>query len=249
MRLDSRIALLGPSLANERLRSVLPRVAEADSGVLIVGEPGTGREEVARLIHETSPRRAGPFGVTGCPGWQASNEFDELFGGPGCAGLLEECARGTVYLSSVDELPAAAQSRLARFVEDASLGVVRQAPRLLASARHELSRLVGQARFREDLYYRLSVITLRLAPLRERREDIPALSTHLLRECGLALGKRFEGIARDAMQALVGHRWSGNVAELASAIQRAAILEDGPLLTLQSLPPAVQANLRLAVAS
>lgn len=247
MRTDPRGILVGTSASVERLRAILPRVATTDSGVLIIGEAGTGREHVARLIHETGTRRGGPFAVVGCPGYAGSEEFDELFGGQGRPGLLESCGAGSIYLASIDELPGAIQGKLARFVEDAAYGSV-HAPRLIASARHDLTRSVAHGRFRGDLYYRLSVVTLRLPPLRERREDIPSLALHFLEETAAGLGKRFSGISDSALAVLLSHRWNGNLAELAAAIQRAAIIDPGPVLSADSLPPSIQPS-ALAVAS
>ncbi len=120
------------------------------------------------------------------------------------------------------------------------------APRLVASARHDLGRLVAMGRFRGDLFYRLSVVTVRLPPLRDRREDIPALALHFLQEAAASLGKRFTGISDAALEALQAHRWHGNLAELAAAIQRAAIIETGEVLTPGSLPPSVVAGQRMA---
>ncbi|MBI5542302.1 MAG: sigma-54-dependent Fis family transcriptional regulator [Deltaproteobacteria bacterium] len=249
MRVEPPGVLLGSSAPIQRLRALLPRLAAADSGVLIIGEPGTGREELARLVHEAGPRRAGPFSVVGCPGLTVSEEFDELFGGPGLPGLVETCAAGSIYLASVDERPGVLQNRLARYVEDAAHGAVASAPRLIGSARRDLARRVEQGRFREDLYYRLSVITLRMPPLRERREDIPEMARHLLEEAGRVLGKHFEGISAEALGLLTAHRWNGNLAELAAAIQRAAIIETSSWLQANSLPDSVRAARPLAVAS
>jgi len=229
----------------ERLRTLVPRIAASDSGVLIIGEPGSGREHVARLLHEHGPRAGGRFAVVGCPGYSAQDEFDELFGGEGRPGMLETCAGGTLYLASIDELPGAIQSKLSRFVEDSTYGTV-AAPRLVASARHDLGRLVAMGRFRGDLFYRLSVVTVRLPPLRDRREDIHALALHFLQTAALSVGKRFEGISPAAVEALLSHRWHGNLAELAAAVQRAAIIESGPWLTVESLPPSIVSGQRMA---
>ncbi len=233
------IELVGASDAMGRLRTLVPLVAASDSGVLLVGEAGTGREHLARMIHAVGPRAHKPFAVVGCPGYTWQEGFDELFGGDGRPGVLETGAEGSVYLASIDELPLGVQSRLARFVEDAAHGAVSKAPRLFASSRHDLQRAVRAGRFRGDLYYRLSVVSMRLPPLRDRREDIPLLARHFLCRSAKVLGKEIDPIEPAALEALVRHRWNGNLAELASAIERAAIVEPGKSLSLGSLPPPI----------
>ncbi len=228
--------LVGASEAMGRLRALVPLVAAAESGLLLVGEAGTGREHVARVVHSAGPRAGKPFDVVCCPGYAWQDGFDELFGGEGRPGVLQTSAEGSVYLANIDELPLGVQGRLARFVEDAAHGLIR-APRLMACCRRDLGRLVHHGRFRGDLYYRLSVVTVRLPPLRERREDIALLAQHFLKLSTRSLGKEIAEILPATLEALVGHRWSGNLAELASAIQRAAIVERGNALSPGSLPP------------
>jgi DNA-binding NtrC family response regulator len=230
------IELVGASDAMGRLRAMVPLVAAAESGVLLVGEAGTGREHLARLIHAAGPRARKPFDVVGCPGYAWQDGFDELFGGDGRPGVLQTSAEGSVYLANIDELPLGVQGRLARFVEDAAHGLIR-APRLMACCRRDLGRLVHHGRFRGDLYYRLSVVTVRLPPLRERREDIPLLARHFLKHSARSLGKEIGDILPATLEALMNHRWNGNLAELGSAIQRAAIVEPGNALSPGSLPP------------
>jgi DNA-binding NtrC family response regulator len=231
--------LVGASEAIGRLRSLVPLVAASDSGVLLIGEAGTGREHVARMIHAAGPRAGKPFAVVGCPGYAWQDGFDELFGGDGRPGVLEASAEGSVYLASIDELPLGVQGRLARYVEDAAHGEIQRAPRLIVSSRHDLQRWVHHGKFRGDLYYRLSVVSVRLPPLRDRREDIPLLAQHFLERTARSLGKEIGSIAPAAIEALVHYRWNGNLAELASAIERAAIIEPGSTLTAGSLPPPV----------
>lgn len=233
------IELVGASDAMGKLRTLVPLVAASDSGVLLVGEAGTGREHLARMIHAAGPRAGKPFAAVGCPGYAWQDGFDELFGGEGRPGVLESGAEGSVYLASIDELPLGVQGRLARFVEDAAHGAIPKAPRLIASSRHDLQRAVRHGRFRRDLYYRLSVVTVRLPPLRERREDIPLLARHFLARSARSLGKAIDLIDPPALEALMRHRWNGNLAELASAIERAAIVEAGASLSLGSLPPPI----------
>jgi DNA-binding NtrC family response regulator len=241
--------IVGESVAMERLRALLPLLAASDSGVLIIGEPGTGREHLTRLIHLQSPRGKHPLGIVDCPTHTWTNGFDELFGGEGQPGVLATCAEGTIYLASVDELSVVTQGRLARFVEDAANGQIERPPRVIAASRHDLGRLVACGRFRGDLYYRLSVVRVHLPPLRERREDIAPLAHHFLERSSRELGKNLRGIAPRALEALKAHRWAGNLAELAAAVHRAAVVETGELVTVASLPPTIAAKEPLAAAS
>ncbi len=245
---DLQRSFLGNSIAINQLRILVPVVAGTDAGVLIRGEAGTGREHLARLIHDNGLRAGKPFAVVGCPGYPWSEEFDELFGGQGRPGLLKTCEQGTIYLSSVDELPLMIQGKLARFVEN-SIHEKMPCPRLIASAKNNLRRLVSQGGFRRDLYYRLTVITLCLPPLRERRQDIPILANYFLESCARMLDKKIVGISKEALEILVNYRWNGNLVELAAAMERAAVVEPSELLTVESLPPSLATRVKLAAAS
>lgn len=244
--------IIGGSPAMQRVFDLVRRVATTGSTVLLVGESGTGKELVARAIHDQSPGRAERFLAVNCAAIPSDLLENQLFGHRRGAytgaerdqnGVFLHAGAGTVFLDEIGELPTGTQAKLLRAIEQKEIlpvganEPVRVQARILAATNKELGREVEQGRFREDLYYRLNVVSIRLPPLRERREDIPELVDFLLAKHARALGKRITGITHEAMQVLLACRWKGNVRELENALQRAVILGEGPRITLADLPP------------
>ncbi len=247
--------IIGTSLAMAQVHDMVRKVAPTRSTVLIVGESGTGKELVARAIHEGTPGReagGGRFVAINCAAIPHDLLENQLFGhrkgaftgaDRDQAGVFVHAGAGTVFLDEVGEMAPATQAKLLRAIEHKEVlpvganEPVRVEARVLAATNKDLLREVEAGRFRDDLYYRLNVVCIRVPPLRERREDIPALVEHLLARHVQALGKRLRGVTHEAMQILMACRWRGNVRELDNALQRAAILGEGPLITAADLPP------------
>jgi DNA-binding NtrC family response regulator len=247
--------IVGDSPAMAQVFDMVRKVAPTRSTVLIVGESGTGKELVARAIHEgLSGREPGPgrFVAINCAAIPHDLLENQLFGhrkgaftgaDRDQAGVFVHAGAGTVFLDEVAETPLATQAKLLRAIEQKEvLPVGANEPvcveaRVLAATNKDLLREVEAGRFREDLYYRLNVVCIRVPPLRERREDIPALVEYLVGRHAQALGKRIRGVTHEAMQILLACRWRGNVRELDNALQRAAILGEGPLIAAADLPP------------
>jgi DNA-binding NtrC family response regulator len=244
--------IVGPSAAMKRVFELVRRVAPTRSTVLITGESGTGKELVARAIHRQGAGDGKRFLAVNCAAIPHDLLENQLFGHRKGAftgadrdqpGLFVHAADGTVFLDEIAELRPATQAKLLRAIEQKEVMPVGAnepvpvAARVLAATNKDLLAEVEAGRFREDLYYRLDVVTIRLPPLRERREDIPDLVEFLLARHARALGKRVSGVTHEAMLLLRGARWKGNVRELDNALQRAVILGDGPLVTPADLPP------------
>ena len=238
-------ALIGTSPAFVRQTRRLGLMAGCDAGVLILGETGTGKEVFAQAIHYASARAGGPWVAINCGAIPLELMESELFGHVRGAfthahatrqGLVAEAAGGTLFLDEIDALPVGAQSKLLRFLQEKEYrpvggDTVRQADvRIIAASNRDLERAVARGQFRQDLFFRLNVLNLHLPPLRERREDIPALAQHFFQQAGRDLPRRATGISPLAMRRLVEHAWPGNVRELEHVIQRAVLLCEGPCL-------------------
>jgi DNA-binding NtrC family response regulator len=244
--------VVGASPAMKRVMEIVRKVAPTPSTVLIVGESGTGKEIVARAIHRQAAGADARFLAVNCAAIPNDLLENQLFGHRRGAftgadrdqpGVFVHAAGGTVFLDEIGELPLATQAKLLRAIEQKEvLPVGANEPvaveaRILAATNKNLAREVEAGRFREDLYYRLNVVSIPLPPLRERREDIPELVQHLLARHARTLGKRITGVSHEAMQLLLACPWKGNIRELDNALQRAAILGEGPLLTPDDQPP------------
>jgi two-component system response regulator GlrR len=229
--------LVGESAAFLAVIEKIPLLARCDASVLITGETGTGKELVARAIHYLSPRAGKPFLAVDCGAIPTELLENELFGHERSAytgaytpqpGMVQEAEGGTMLLDEVDTLPLLAQVKLLRLLQEKEfrpLGSsrVRKADvRILAASNGDLEGAVREGRLRQDLYYRLNVIPLRLPPLRERRDDIPRLARHFLHKH--ALGRRPAELSPHAVQALLQNDWPGNVRELEHVIERAVVL-------------------------
>jgi DNA-binding NtrC family response regulator len=256
---DERI--VGGGRAMAEALAVARKVAPTRSTVLIVGESGVGTELIARAIHEWGSERRGPgrpapsaarFVAVNCAAIPHDLLENQLFGhrkgsftgaDRDQAGVFVHAGAGTVFLDEVGETPLAVQAKLLRAIEQKEVQPVGAdepltvEARVLAATNKDLKREVDAGRFREDLYYRLNVVTVHVPPLRDRREDIPELITYLLHRHATALGKRIHGVDHEAMQLLLACPWRGNVRELDNALQRAVILGEGPLVTPADLPP------------
>jgi len=240
------------SPAMEAVARLLAKAATSDATVLITGETGTGKDLVARSIHLASRRAAGPFLAVNIPSLPESLLEGELFGAEKGAftgaserktGKFEAAAGGTLFLDEIGDLPPHLQVKILRFLQDrefsrlGSTAVLRSDARIVAATNRDLEKAVAGGGFRSDLFYRLNVIRIHVPPLRERREDIPPLADHFLRRYAAREGKTVQGISREALSALTGHAFPGNVRELENAIERAVVFSEGGPLRREDLPP------------
>jgi DNA-binding NtrC family response regulator len=253
--------IIGTSEQIKQVLKMVEKVADTDSTILILGESGTGKELIARALHFNSRRQFAPFIPINCAALPENLLESELFGHRKGAftgaindkkGLFEEAESGTIFLDEIGSMPAILQSRLLRVLQDREVRRVGDNTsihvnvRVLAATNEPLEDMVKEGRFREDLYYRLNVIPIVVPPLRERREDIPLIVAHFLRErVHPRTGNPFQ-MTREAMYAFTVHDWPGNVRELENAIERACALSETEVIRLESLPPglvnAVQAR-------
>ncbi|MEK7347518.1 MAG: sigma-54 dependent transcriptional regulator [Candidatus Eisenbacteria bacterium] len=250
-------AILGSHPAMVDLYKLVFRVAGTKSPVLIEGESGTGKELLARTIHEHSPRRGRPFVAVNCTSLAETLLESELFGHVRGAftgaverrpGLFLEANRGTIFLDEVGDMSLAMQAKLLRVLQEQEVKPVGGGEtipvdvRIVAATHRDLSALVSSGRFREDLYYRLRVVVLRVPPLRERREDIPLLAEHFLRRFAALSQRRLQGFSPGAMNALLAYRWPGNVRELENVVDRAVALAPGSLVGVGDIPEEIVAT-------
>ncbi len=247
--------LIGSSPAMQELFSMIRRVAAVDCNVLLQGESGTGKELVARSIHRLSPRRDRPFVSFNCGGFTEELICNELFGHEKGAftgaslskiGLLESAAGGTVFLDEIGEMPPSMQVRLLHVCQEKRiLRVGGTKPieldiHIIAASNKDLKKAVLEGAFREDLFYRLNVVTLYLPPLRQRRQDIPLLVSHFRHKYSQPFGKEVSDISPQAMEILMRYNFPGNVRELENIIQRAVALAEGDSIRVEDLPPDLQ---------
>jgi DNA-binding NtrC family response regulator len=248
---DRHRMVMGQSPAMTRALEVARKAAASRSTVLLLGESGTGKEIFARAIHKWSDRAGQPFIAINCVGLSKELLESTLFGHEKGAftgaveqkkGKVELAHGGTVFLDEVGDISPELQTKLLRFLQEREFERVggtrpiRVDVRIIAATNRDLSAAVEKGHFREDLFYRLNVVSLSLPPLRERREDIPALANYFLSRFNLETKKNFQGIADDAMKKLVAYRWPGNVRELGNEIESALVLGSGPKLSLSDLP-------------
>jgi two-component system, NtrC family, response regulator HydG len=248
--------LVGASEPMQRLRKLIAAAAPASSGILILGESGTGKELVAHAIHRASPRSRRPFLAVNCSALAESLLESELFGHVrgaftgaevGKTGLFEAANGGTLMLDEIGEAPASVQAKLLRVLQEGEVKPVGSTKnvqvdvRVVAATNVDLEQAVRAGRFREDLYYRLNVLAIRVPALRERREDVAALAFHFLARIAAQLGREVRELSPDAQAALTAWHWPGNVRELENAIERAVILGRGHRIELADLPDAMVA--------
>src|SRR6202040_390628 len=226
------------------------QVALTDTTAFLQGESGTGKEVIARFIHRGSPRKNGPFVAINCAALPEQLLESELFGYERGAftgvhqtkpGHIELASTGILFLDEVSEMSQMAQAKLLRVLQEREfrrLGgtrLVKANVRVIAASNRDLRQAVSDGRFREDLFYRLQVFDIRIPPLRERRGDIPLLTDAFLQEFNRSTGCSSAGLSPEALEMLVGYEWPGNVRELHNALERAAILCQGGLITGEHL--------------
>ena len=241
----------GNSAAMKQAVDFARKAAASNSTVLLLGESGTGKEVIASAIHRWSERGEEPFIAINCAGLSKELVESELFGHEKGAftgahllkrGKIELARGGTVFLDEIGDMAPELQARLLRFLQEHRFERVGGTKtmdgdvRIVVATNRDLARAIRDGHFREDLYYRINVIAIRLPPLRERKEDIPELARHFLERFASEGNKRFTGIAEGAMVKLLDHDWPGNVRELANAIERAVVLGRGPEVTVRDLP-------------
>jgi transcriptional regulator with GAF, ATPase, and Fis domain len=263
-RLDSRIRdvmatserqagacrVIGQSSEWRQVLRKAAQVASTDTTVFLQGESGTGKEVVARFVHRASPRKNGPFVAINCAALPEQLLESELFGyergaftgaHQAKAGYIEMASTGILFLDEVSEMSPTAQAKLLRVLQEREfqrLGgtrLVKANVRLIAASNRDLQRAVAEGSFREDLFYRLRVFDIYIPPLRERRGDIPLLTDAFLQDFRRSTGCSSAGFTPDALEMLAGHEWPGNVRELHNALERAAILCEGGLITREHL--------------
>jgi two-component system NtrC family response regulator len=248
--------IVGTSPKMQQLLALVRTVAPSGSSVLLQGESGTGKELVARAIHEASPRREQRLAVVNCSALSESLLESELFGHEKGAftgattrkrGWFEVADGGTLFLDEVGEMPPQVQVKLLRVLQERAFervggtDPIRVDFRLISATNRDLKADVAAGRFRDDLYYRLSVISLKIPPLRERREDIPPLVSQFLNKYSRREGKQIGSVSPEAMQRLIQYPWPGNVRELEHSIERAVVVAASDRLTLEMLPEEIQA--------
>ncbi len=246
---DDRLPLIGRSPAMQEIYRVIARLTQTDLTVMIMGESGTGKELVARALHDYGKRRHGPFVAVNMAAIPKELVESELFGHERGAftgatnrgvGRFEQAEGGTLFLDEIGDMPLEAQTRLLRVLQQGEYTTVggrtpiKTDVRIIAATNRDLRQLIQQGLFREDLYYRLNVVPMRLPPLRERAEDVPDLVRHFLRKAeeeGLP-SKRLES---EALEMLKHYRWPGNVRELENLIRRLAVLHSGDLIPTSAI--------------
>ncbi len=246
--------IVGEHPSMKRLLELIEQVAPSRASVLITGESGTGKELVAEAIHQNSLRAAKPFVRLNCAALAETLLESELFGHERGAftgavgrreGRFKQADGGTLFLDEVSEIPLGVQVKLLRFLQTRELERVggnetlKVDVRVIAASNRDLQEQIKAGRFREDLYYRLNVVTLEIPPLRARASDIPNLATFFLRKYAQENGKAIEGFDAAALEALMRYGWPGNVRELENAIERAVVLGNGPRLERRHLPASV----------
>lgn len=247
----SFVGIVGQSPAIQEALRRLAKVARSDVTVLLAGETGTGKELAARSVHQQSPRAQGPFVAINCGAIPPTLAEAELFGHERGAftdarsqrhGWFEQAHRGTLFLDEVGDLSLDLQVKLLRVLEDKEVrrvGADRTIPvdvRVIAASNRALDAEVKAGRFREDLFWRLNVVRIEMPPLRERRQDLPLLITHLLDRINAECRTRVTGVADAALHHLEGYDWPGNVRELSNALKHGAIMTDGSTIRVLDLP-------------
>ncbi len=243
--------IVGKSKIMKNIFLLIEKIAPIDTTVLITGESGTGKDLIARAIHFRSLRKDGEFVAINCASIPENLLESELFGYKRGAftgavtskvGLFQEANKGTLFLDEIGEMPQGLQSKLLRVLQDKKirpLGDTQEKEvdvRIIAATNHNLEDMVKRGDFREDLFYRLNVITIDLPPLRKRKEDIPLLVNHFIKKLNKKLNKEIKGVEPSLLEYFFLYDWPGNVRELENIVERLMILEEGTLLTSKHLP-------------
>jgi len=247
--------IVGNSKAMLEVLSLVSKVAKTDSTVLITGESGTGKELIAKAIHLNSRRKNRAFITINCGAIPENLQESELFGHVRGAftgairdkrGLFQEADGGTLFLDEVGETSLSTQVKLLRFLQDGEIRRVGDVDpihvdvRLLAASNRDLTKLIEEGKFREDLYYRLNVIPIHIPPLRQRKDDIPLLINYFVKKYAERENKNVVGVSPEAMILLTGYHWPGNVRELENVVERAVILTSYNLILPEDLPQAIR---------
>jgi len=246
--------IIGKSPSMQKIYDLIERISDSSNNVLITGESGTGKELVAKAIHYSGIRKEGPFIAINCAAIPETLLESELFGYKRGAftdaksdkkGLIFEAAEGTLFLDEITEMSPLLQAKLLRVIEEREVRPLgdtnsyRIDVRIISASNRDIKELIRQARFREDLYYRLKVIDIELPPLRERREDIPLLVQHFINRFGNEPKKNVSGVSEDTLRILINYSWPGNVRELENVIQRAIALCQHEVIIVEDLPTPV----------
>jgi two-component system response regulator HydG len=243
--------MVGNSQVMRATLEIARQAANSSATVLLLGESGTGKELLARYIHEHSPRVRKPFVATNCAALPESILESELFGHEkgsftgavrSRAGRFQEADGGTLFLDEIGEIPLQVQVKLLRALQEGEVEPVGGRTtavdfRLVCATNRDLTEEIKGGRFREDLYYRINVVPVRIPPLRDRLEDVPMLVDHFMRMFAVRHGKPVEGISDEAVALMSAYGWPGNVRELENALERAVVLARGPVLQVDDLPP------------
>ncbi|HEV3340547.1 MAG TPA: sigma-54 dependent transcriptional regulator [Pirellulales bacterium] len=250
-RIEGKSNLIGESPSMEEVRKLIAKVAPTDSTALVLGETGTGKELVARAIHDQSRRAEMPFVAINCGALPESLIESELFGHRRGAftgadehrvGLFEVASGGTIFLDEIGELPKAMQAKLLRVLESGEIRRVGDNEsftvdvRVVCATHRDLEEMVAEGEFREDLMFRINTFEIRLPALRERIDDVPELARHLLKRFRRSLRAKDEPFTAEAIESLKSHSWPGNVRELANVIEHAAILCDEETIGAEHMP-------------
>jgi DNA-binding NtrC family response regulator len=244
--------LLGLSHEMRRIGNLILDISGSDSNVLIQGDSGTGKEVIARAIHEESLRKDRPFVVVNCAAYAESLLQSELFGHEKGAftgairrkpGRFEQAHSGTIFLDEIGEISLPNQVVLLRVIQDHRFErvggeeTISADVRIIAATNRELKKAMAQGLFREDLYWRLNVISIQVPPLSDRKEDIPQLVANFIRMFNARLGKNIRSFSSDAMDIVFSHNWPGNVRELENVVERSIVLARGEVINAEDLPP------------
>jgi two-component system, NtrC family, response regulator AtoC len=248
---EIRYGIIGRSTAIKELYAVLERVADTPTTVLVTGESGTGKELVARALHENSARRDKPFIKVNCAAIPRDLMESELFGYERGAftgavgskpGRFELASGGTLFLDEIGSIPIEMQVKLLRAIQESEfervggIKTIRVDVRLVAATNSDLRKEIEAGNFRDDLFYRLNVVPIRLPALRERIDDIPMLWSHFLEKFNARLSKKIQGISEDSEHALMSYPWHGNIRELENVVEHAVLFADGEQIELHDLP-------------
>jgi DNA-binding NtrC family response regulator len=249
-----RQSIIGSSPAIKSMLRMILKVAPTSHTVLILGESGTGKELVAREIHKNSPRADKPFLAVNCAALTETLLESELFGHEKGAftdahqqkkGLFERAHHSTLFLDEIGDTSLAMQAKILRALQEREImrvggtEPIKVDVRIIAATNRDLEQMLREGKFREDLYYRLKVIPIVCPPLRERGEDIELLANHFMRKAAAVSGRKLKGITREAMEALRGYPWPGNVRQLEWAMERAVLLGETEWVELRDLPPEI----------
>ena len=243
--------MIGDSVAMQEVYALLRRIADADTTVLITGESGTGKELVARALHSTGPRSAGPLVAFNCAAVPETMLESELFGHTRGAftdakanrkGLFAQANGGTLFLDEIGEMPISTQVKLLRALQERKVrpvGSEQEVPfdaRVISATSRDLESDVAEQRFREDLYYRINVLRVQLPPLRARGNDVLLIAEHFVRTFAQRNSKQLSGLSAPVAEKLLEYQWPGNVREVQNCMERAVVLSQGESITLQDLP-------------